>query len=204
MLLPTNQLSPRELYRFLSGAVAPRPICFASTVSAEGVVNLSPYSFFNVLSVDPPLLGFSPLLSGKDGHRKDTLNNVLAVPEVVINMVQHDVAQQMSDTSAPFPPEINEFGEVGLTEVASATVRPPRVGECAVAFECTVDRVISFGDGPLAGNLVIARVQAIHVDDDFLTTEGKLDAGLLDLIGRMGGSQYVRASGEALFVMQKP
>lgn len=204
MTFDASKLSPSEVYRFLSGAVAPRPICFASTISADGVVNLSPYSFFNVVSANPPILAFSPLLSGKDGSRKDTLNNVLEVPEVVINIVQYDVVQQMSDSSAPFPPSVNEFEQTGLTQVPSLSVRPPRVGECAIAFECAVDRVIALGEEPMAGNLILARVQQIHVKDEYLTTEHKLDAGLLDLIGRMGGNDYVRAAGEALFEMNKP
>ncbi|MEO0732252.1 MAG: flavin reductase family protein [Bacteroidota bacterium] len=204
MTFDVNDLTPRETYRFLAGAVAPRPICFASTISAAGVVNLSPYSFFNVVSADPPLLAFSPLLSGKDGSRKDTLNNVLEVPEVVINIVSYGFVEQMSQSSAPFPPEVNEFNEVALTQVPSTDVRPPRVGESPVAFECTVDRVIPLGDGPMGGNLVLARVVRIHVQEAFLTAEGKLDATNLNLVGRMGGNDYVRTVPEALFILEKP
>lgn len=204
MTFDTSKLSPREIYRFLSGAVAPRPICFASTISADGTVNLSPYSFFNVVSADPPILAFSPLLSGKDGSRKDTLNNVLEVPEVVINIVEYEHAQRMSDTSAAFPPEVNEFEQVGFTQVPGQTVRPPRVGECPVSFECTVDQVIALGDGPMAGNLILARVQCIHVKDHYLNGDDKLDATSLDLIGRMGGNDYIRAAGDALFSIKKP
>ncbi|MEM6771880.1 MAG: flavin reductase family protein [Bacteroidota bacterium] len=203
MTVDFSALSPREAYQYLSAAVAPRPICFASTVDAEGNVNLSPYSFFNVVSGDPPMMVFAPQLSGRDGSAKDTLNNVLAVPEVVINVVNHALVEQMSLTSTAYPCGVNEFVKAGLTEVASDAVRPPRVGESPVAFECVVDRVIALGDGPMAGNMVLARAVRVHVREEYLTN-GKLDPTLLDLVGRMGGSDYVRASGDALFEIPKP
>ncbi len=203
MTINATDLSPREVYSFLAGAVAPRPICFASTVDAEGNVNLSPYSFFNVVSGDPPMLAFSPLRSGRDGKTKDTLNNVLAVPEVVINIVDHAMVEQMSLTSTAYPPEVNEFEKAALTQVQSESVRPPRVGESPVSFECVVDRVIALGDGPMAGNLVLARVVRIHVRDEF-APGGAFDPTFLDLVGRMGGSDYVRALPEALFEIPKP
>ena len=204
MTINTEGASPSDIYRILSTAVAPRPICFASTISAAGVVNLSPYSFFNVMSVNPPVLGFVVTNRGSDGSTKDTLNNVREVPEVVINIVEHDYVQQMSDTSASFPPEVNEFEEVALTQVPSEGVKPPRLGEAGVSFECRVDQVISFGDGPIAGNLVLAYVQKIHIADRLLTAEGKINSELLDLVGRMGGSHYVRATDSAKFIVPKP
>lgn len=203
MTIDVSDLSPREAYAYLSNAVAPRPICFASTIDKAGNVNLSPYSFFNVVSGDPPVMVFAPQLSGRDGSSKDTLNNVLEVPEVVINVVPHALVEQMSLSSTAYPPGVNEFIKSGLTEVRSDVVAPPRVGECPVAFECKVDQVISLGDGPMAGNLVLARVVRIHVREEVLT-DGKLDPRKLDLVGRMGGNDYVRASGDALFEIPKP
>jgi len=200
---PTN-LTPRETYAYLSGAVAPRPICFASTVDAAGNVNLSPYSFFNVVSGDPPLLAFAPLLSGRNGSAKDTLNNVRAVPEVTINVVHHAIVEQMSLTSTAYPSEVNEFEKAALTQVQSEVVKPPRVAESPVSFECVVDRVVALGDGPMAGNLIIARVVRIHVADEYLDQDGALDIRSLDLVGRMGGADYIRAVPEALFEIPKP
>lgn len=204
MTIDPKKLSPREAYAYLSGAVAPRPICFASTVDAEGRVNLSPYSFFNVVSGDPPLLAFAPLLGGRDGSAKDTLNNVRAVPEVTINIVHHAIVEQMSLTSTAYPPDVNEFEKAALTQVQSEVVRPPRVGESPVSFECVVDRVIALGDGPMGGNLIIARVVRIHVRDEYLGADGKLSIRALDLVGRMGGVDYIRAVPEALFEIPKP
>lgn len=204
MTIDPKKLTPRETYAYLSGAVAPRPICFASTVDAEGNVNLSPYSFFNVISGDPPLLAFAPLLSGRDGSAKDTLNNVRAVPEVTINIVNHAIVEQMSLTSTAYPSGVNEFEKAALTQVQSEAVQPPRVGESPVSFECVVDRVIALGDGPMAGNLIIARVVRIHVRDEYLDDNGELDIRSLDLVGRMGGADYIRAVPEALFEIPKP
>ncbi len=203
MTIDFASLTPREAYQYLSASVAPRPICFASTVDKEGNVNLSPYSFFNVVSGDPPMMVFAPQLSGRDGSSKDTLDNVLEVPEVVINVVNHALVEQMSLTSTAYPSEVNEFVKAGLTQVPSDVIKPPRVGESPVAFECIVDRVIALGDGPMAGNMVLARAVRVHVRDEYLT-DGKLDPTLLDLVGRMGGSDYVRAAGNALFEIPKP
>ena len=204
MTLDPNTLTARQVYQYLAAAVAPRPICFASTVDAEGNRNLSPYSFFNVVSGDPPLLAFAPLLSGRDGSRKDTLNNVTAVPEVVINVVSHAMVQQMSLASTAYPSATDEFVKAGFTPVAGEAVRPARVAEALVAFECTVDRVIALGDGPMAGNLILARVVRIHVADEIVVGDDGIDHRALDLVGRMGGEDYIRAVPEALFTVPKP
>lgn len=204
MTIDAKSLTPREIYAFLTDAVAPRPICFASTVDAAGNVNLSPFSFFNVVSGDPPLLAFSPLLSGRDGSAKDTLNNVLAVPEVVINIVNHAMVEQMSLTSTAYPSDVNEFEKAALTQVQSEVVRPPRVGEAPVAFECLVDDVIPLGKGAMAGNLILARVVRLHIRKEYLGPNGELDPRKLDLVGRMGGSDYIRAIPDALFEIPKP
>lgn len=204
MTLDAASLSPREIYAYLTDAVAPRPICFASTVDAAGNVNLSPFSFFNVVSGDPPLLAFSPLLSGRDGSAKDTLNNVLAVPEVVINIVNHAIVEQMSLTSTAYPTEVNEFEKAALTQVQSEVVRPPRVGEAPVAFECTVEQVLPLGKEAMGGNLIIARVVRLHIREEYLDAAGGLDPRKLDLVGRMGGNDYIRAIPESLFEIPKP
>ncbi|TXF90310.1 flavin reductase family protein [Neolewinella aurantiaca] len=204
MIIDPNNLSPRETYAYLSGAVAPRPICFASTVDAEGNVNLSPFSFFNVVSGDPPLLAFSPLLSGRDGSPKDTLNNVRAVPEVTINIVNHAIVEQMSLTSTAYPSGVNEFEKAALTQVQGEVVKPPLVAESPVSFECKVDQILTLGDGPMGGSLIIARVVRIHVHKDLFDEQGVMDIRALDLVGRMGGADYIRAIPEALFEIPKP
>jgi flavin reductase (DIM6/NTAB) family NADH-FMN oxidoreductase RutF len=204
MTIDTATLTPRETYAYLSGAVAPRPICFASTIDANGKVNLSPFSFFNVVSGAPPLLAFSPLLSGRDGSAKDTLNNVRAVPEVTINIVNHAIVEQMSLTSTAYPTDVNEFEKAALTQVQSDVVTPPRVGESPVSFECVVDQVLPLGKGPMGGNLIIARVVRIHVRDEYLAADSTLDIRTLDLVGRMGGADYIRAVPESLFEIPKP
>lgn len=199
-----STISQPSLHAYLLAAVAPRPIAFASTVDEAGRVNLSPFSFFNVFSSNPPIMIFSPARSGRNGSTKDTLDNVRAVPEVVINIVNHPIVEQMSLSSTAYAKGVNEFVKAGLSQVASEQVRPPRVGEAPVAFECVVEQVIALGDGGGAGNLVIAKVVMIHVQEKYLNEQGFLDTKKLDLVGRMGESWYCRASGEALFEIPKP
>ena len=200
---PADQSNSR-FYRLMTAAVAPRPICFAATVDAEGRPNLSPFSYFNAFSTTPPILVFSPARRGRDGTTKDTLDNVLAVPECTINMVRYDMVEQMSLSSADYPKGVNEFAKAGFTEVPSERVKPPRVGEAPVSFECVVDQVIPLGEQGGAGNLVIARVVLMHIDEAYLDENGHLDTRKLDLVGRMGGADYVRANGDALFEIPKP
>ena len=204
MIIDPADNSNSRFYRYMTAAVAPRPICFAATVDAEGRPNLSPFSYFNAFSTTPPILIFSPALRGRDGTTKDTLDNVLAVPECTISMVRHSMVEQMSLSSAEYPTGVNEFEKAGFTAVPSERVKPPRVGEAPVSFECVVDRVIPLGDRGGAGNLVIARVVLMHIDDAYLDKNGHLDNQKMDLVGRMGGSDYVRASGAALFTIPKP
>ncbi|RIV35389.1 flavin reductase family protein [Flagellimonas lutimaris] len=199
---PTTIPQP-ELYSILSTAVAPRPICFASTVDAEGKVNLSPYSFFNVFSSNPPVMVFSPTRSGRDNSLKHTHQNVVEVPEVVINVVNHAMAEQMSLSSTAYDKYVNEFVKAGFTEVPSVKVKPPRVGEAPVSFECRVLEVVELGQIPGAGNLIIAQVDMIHINDEYLT-DNVLDTEKLDLVGRMGGNWYIRAIKESLFEIPKP
>ena len=199
-----QSISQGALHGYLLTAVAPRPIAFASTIDKAGNVNLSPFSFFNVFSSNPPMMIFSPARRGRDNTTKHTYENVLEVPEVVINIVNYPIVEQMSLSSTEYDREVNEFVKAGFTQVPSDKVGPPRVGESPVAFECVVDRVIALGDGPGAGNLVLAKVVMIHVDEHYLNEEGRLDTQKLDLVGRMGGIWYTRSSGESLFEIPKP
>ncbi|MFD2588621.1 flavin reductase family protein [Croceitalea marina] len=192
-----------ELHAYLLSAVAPRPICFASTIDKEGNVNLSPFSFFNVFSSNPPIMIFSPARSGRDNSLKHTHINVKEVPEVVINIVNYPIVEQMSLSSTAYDKGVNEFVKAGLTQVASEKVKPPRVGEAPVAFECSVTEVIELADTPGSGNLILAKVELIHINEKYLTDD-KLDTTKLDLVGRMGGSWYTRSSGDSLFEIPKP
>lgn len=199
-----DKLSLRNLHHQFLAAVAPRPIAFASTIDADGKVNLSPFSYFNVFSTKPPVMIFSPARSGRDLSHKHTYENVLEVPEVCINMVNYDMVQQMSLSSTAYPKGVNEFDKAGFTALPSQQIRPPRVGESPVSFECRVDKVIELGQEGGSGNLVISRVLLIHVNEKYLDPEGQIDTCKLDLVGRMGGPWYTRASGSALFKVPKP
>jgi flavin reductase (DIM6/NTAB) family NADH-FMN oxidoreductase RutF len=202
-ILP-SELSIPDLQRTLQFAVGPRPIALVSSVNREGLVNLSPFSFFNIFSTNPPILVFSPARRVRDNSTKDTLNNVLEVPEIVIHSVSHSMVEQTSLSSTEYARGINEFTKAGFTQVASTHVAPPRVAEAPVALECRVNEVVALGDGPGAGNLVICEVIAIHINDQVLDDEGRLDQDRLDLVGRLGGDWYVRAHGDALFEVEKP
>lgn len=198
-----NSISQPELHSYLLSAVAPRPICFASTIDAAGNVNLSPFSFFNVFSSNPPIMIFSPARSGRDNSLKHTHENVKEVAEVVINIVNYPIVEQMSLSSTAYDKGVNEFTKAGLTQVPSEKVKPPRVGEAPVAFECSVTEVIELAETPGAGNLILAKVELIHINESYLT-DGQLDTEKLDLVGRMGGSWYTRSSGDSLFEIPKP
>lgn len=197
-------ISQPELHAYLLSAVAPRPICFASTIDTEGNVNLSPFSFFNVFSSNPPTLIFSPSRSGRDNSLKHTHQNIKEIPEVVINIVDFGMVEQMSLSSTAYDRGVNEFIKSGLTEVPSEKIRPPRVLEAPISMECSVEQIIELADTPGAGNLILAKVERIHIQEQYLNEEGKLDPLQLDLVGRMGGSWYTRASGNALFEIPKP
>ena len=199
-----SEMSIPEVHGFLLTAVSPRPIAFASTVDKEGNPNLAPFSFFNVFSSRPPVMIFSPARSGRTGKTKDTLNNVLEVSEVVINIVNYPMVRQMSLASSPYASDVNEFEKAGFTPVASETIKPFRVKESPAQFECTVREVISLGDHGGAGQLVIAEVQRFHIHDDLLTPEGKLDPVKLDAVARNGANWYTRANAETMFEVTKP
>lgn len=200
---------PKELpiprvHQLLLGAVGPRPIAFASTVDEHGNNNLSPFSFFNVFSAAPPIMIFSPARNGRTNTTKDTYNNVKKVPEVVINIVNYDILHQMSLSSSPYAPGVDEFVKAGLTPVDSETVRPMRVLEAPVQFECKVNQVIELGDQGGAGNLVICEVTRIHVQDHLLDENGQIDQKKIGLVARMGGNWYCHANEASMFEVTKP
>ena len=192
-----------KLHGYLLGAVGPRPIAFASTIDNEGNPNLSPFSFFNVFSANPPIAIFSPARRVRDNTTKHTLENILITKEVVINIVNYDMVQQMSLSSTEYPAGVNEFLKSGLTEVASDIVKPPRVQEAPVQFECKVNDVIALGNQGGAGNLIIAEVVKLHIKETILDADGKIDANKIDAVARMGGNWYNR-SREGMFEVIKP
>lgn len=204
MQINPNEIPVPRLHSYLLGAVAPRPIAFASTVDKEGNVNLSPFSFFNVFSANPPVLIFSPARRGGDNTVKNTYENVLEVPEVVINVVSYDMVQQASLASTEYPKGVNEFVKAGLTQVPSVMVKPPRVGESRISMECKVNQVLPLGNGGAAGNLVICELLLMHIEDSVLDADGKIDPFKLDAVARMGGDWYCRANGESLFRLPQP
>tara|TARA_Y100000385_G_scaffold269843_1_gene308300 strand:- start:1196 stop:1828 length:633 start_codon:yes stop_codon:yes gene_type:complete len=199
-----NNLLIKDLHKLLLTAVAPRPIAFASTIDSRGNVNLSPFSYFNVFSSNPPILIFSPSRRVRDNSTKHTLQNSDETREVVINMVDYSIVEQMSDSSKDYPKGVNEFNETGLTEVKSLKVKPPRVLESPVSFECVVDNIISLGENGGAGQLVIAKVVHIHVNSDLLDRNGEVDPTKLDLVARLGGDWYSRVTKESMFTISKP
>jgi flavin reductase (DIM6/NTAB) family NADH-FMN oxidoreductase RutF len=203
-VIDPNTIPSHQLHRILLTAVAPRPIAFASTIDSLGNANLSPFSCFNAFGVNPSTLIFSPSRSGRTNELKDTYLNVKEVPEVVINIVTYSMVEQMNLASTEFPRGVNEFFKSGFTPVASENVRPFRVKESPVQIECKVRQVIETGDGPGAANLIICEVVLIHINDDVLDASGAIDTLKLDLVGRLGGDYYVRASGQALFTLEKP
>lgn len=199
-----SSLTTTEMQGYLHYAIAPRPICFASTIDKNGEVNLSPFSFFNVFSVNPPICVFSPTSRARDNTSKHTLENVLEIPECVINIVNYNMVQQTYLTSIDYPRGVNEFSKAGFTESASETVKPPRVAESTVQLECVVNDVISLGKNGGAGNLVIAEVKRIHINEDILDANGKIDPCKIDLVARLGGDWYCRITSDNLFKIAKP
>ncbi|GGD22320.1 flavin reductase family protein [Hyunsoonleella pacifica] len=198
-----SALTTSKLHSLLLSAVAPRPIAFASTIDERGNPNLSPFSFFNVFSANPPILIFSPARKVKDNTTKHTLQNVEAVKEVVINVVNYDLVHQMSLASTEYAELVNEFEKAGLTMLKSDVVQPFRVAESPIQFECKVNEVVKLGTEGGAGNLVICEVLKFHVDDEFLNEDETINQKKLDLVARAGGSFYTRAS-KGFFEIPKP
>jgi flavin reductase (DIM6/NTAB) family NADH-FMN oxidoreductase RutF len=197
-------LETKELHKILLSSIAPRPIAFASTVDSIGNVNLSPFSYFNVFSSNPPILIFSPSRRVRDNTTKHTLENAMETKEVVINVVNFPIVEQMSKSSIEYEKGVNEFIETGLTQVKSLLVKPPRVLESPISFECRVQEIISLGESGGAGQLIIAKVVQIHIDKKFLDKNGDIDSEKLDLVARMGGDWYTRSTKESMFKIPKP
>ncbi len=204
MKLDPNEIENSEIFKIFLGGIAPRPIAFASTVDKDGNVNLSPFSFYNAFGVNPTTLIFSPSRRGRDNTTKHTLDNVKEVPEVVLNAVNYSMVQQMSLSSTEYPKGVNEFEKSGLTPVKSVKVKPPRVKESPLQFECKVREVIEISGKPGSGNLVVCELLYIHADDNIFDKNGNIHPDKIDLVGRLGGDYYTRTSGNANFIVPKP
>jgi flavin reductase (DIM6/NTAB) family NADH-FMN oxidoreductase RutF len=204
LTITPSEISVPKLHHYLLGAVGPRPIAFASTIDKDGNKNLAPFSFFNVFSANPPIMVFSPARSGRTNTTKNTFDNVKEVAEVVINIVNYSIVEQMSLASSPFDSDVDEFVKSGLTPIASETIRPFRVKESPVQFECKVNEVVELGTEGGAGNLVICEVTKIHIDESILDENGTIDQHKIDLVSRMGGDWYCRANAESMFEIKKP
>ncbi|MDQ3682422.1 MAG: flavin reductase family protein [Bacteroidota bacterium] len=204
MILNLSNLKPAEKQYYLLHIIAPRPICFASTIDAAGNVNLSPFSFFNLFSSNPPIAIFSPARRVRDNTTKHTLQNVLEVPEVVINIVTYDMVQQTSLASCEFPKGVNEFEKAGFNMEKALHVRPPMIKESNAKLECKVLEIKSLGENGGAGQLVICEVICIHINDEILTEDKKMDQTKIEHVARLGGDWYCKVSAENLFKVTKP
>ena len=204
MIIDFQKISTMEKQQWLNHAIAPRPICFASTIDKEGNVNLSPFSFFNLFSSQPPIVIFSPARRVRDNTTKHTLQNVLEVPECVINIVDYEMVQQTSLSSCEFPKGVDEFSKTGFTKEAASMVKPPMVNEAKIKLECKVLEVKSLGEEGGAGQLVIAEVLCMHVAESILGNDGKIDQRKLHLVARLGGDWYCRVDETNLFTVNKP
>jgi flavin reductase (DIM6/NTAB) family NADH-FMN oxidoreductase RutF len=205
MKIILSDLPVMQKQAWLQHAIAPRPICFASTIDATGQVNLSPFSFFNLFSSNPPIVIFSPARRGRDNTTKHTLDNVLAVPECVINIVDYAMVQQMSLSSCEFPKGVDEFIKAGFTKEPASMVQPPMVKEAKIKLECRINEVKSLGEQGGAGQLVIAEVLCMHIDDAILNAEGTMiDQTKLALVARLGGDWYCKVDAHNLFKVAKP
>ncbi|MEY3367349.1 MAG: hypothetical protein RI973_504 [Bacteroidota bacterium] len=193
-----------DFHQFIVGSIAPRPIAFVSTVDKDGNRNLAPYSFFNAFSSNPPIFVFSSNRRATDNTTKDTLENVRETMEVVINVVTHDIVRQMAVASSQFPRGVDEFVKSGLTPIPSDLVKPFRVKESPINFECRVTEILSLGQGGGAGNLVICEMLRMHIAEEVLDDRGRIVPDKLDLMGRLGRSYYVRASGSAIQTIVQP
>lgn len=203
LTIDPKSLSSAKVQGYLQGAIAPRPIAFASTIDTNGKPNLSPFSFFNVFSSNPPILVFSPARRGRDNTVKHTLINCEATKEVVINVVSYDMVQQMSLSSTEYPEGVNEFEKAGFEMLESDEIKPFRVKESPVQLECKVKEIIALGNEGGAGNLIICEVVKIHIDESILDENGAIDPVKIDLVSRLGGNWYSRANA-GLFEVEKP
>lgn len=204
MIFDLKDLKPTEKQYYLQHVIAPRPICFASTIDKAGNVNLSPFSFFNLFSSNPPVIIFSPARRVRDNTTKHTLQNVMEVPEVVVNIVTYDMVQQTSLASCEYPKEVNEFIKAGFTPEPATLVRPPMVKESKVKMECKVLEVRPLGTEGGAGNLVICEILKLHIDDSLLDAEKKIDQRKIHHVARLGGDWYCKVDESNLFQLPKP
>lgn len=202
-IIPAEQ-SLSKLQQYLQSSVAPRPIALASTVDKNGVRNLAPFSFYNIFSSNPPILVFSPARSGRTAEQKHTFNNIKETSEVVINAVNYDMLHQMNLASSEFASDIDEFEKSGFTPLKSDLVKPWRVKESPVHFECEVKQIIELGDKGGAGNLIVCEIKLIHISDDVLNSNDEIDQNKVDFIARMGGNWYCRTNSESMFEVKKP
>ena len=192
------------LYKYLSSAITPRPIALVSTIDKDGNKNLAPFSFFNIFSVNPPVMIFSPVKSSRFGNNKDTLENVKQIKECVVGLVNEDIAQQVSLASCSFDKDINEFEKAGLIEVKSDLVKPSRISESPINFECKVNDIITLGDEGGAGNLVLAQILKIHIDKSILDLNEDIDPFKLNIVSRYGGDWYGKTTKDSLYKIAKP
>ena len=204
LTIDLKDISTLDVQHYLQSAIAPRPICFASTIDLAGNINLSPFSFFNLFSTNPPVVIFSPSRRVRDNTTKHSLENVREVPEVVINIVDYDMVQQTSLASCEFPKDVNEFIKAGFTQEPATIIRPPMVKESKVKMECIVKEIKSLGDKGGAGNLVICEVLRIHINEIILNEENKIDQRKLQQVARLGGDWYCRVNETNLFIVEKP
>ncbi|MCX8021081.1 MAG: flavin reductase family protein [Chitinophagaceae bacterium] len=204
MILELDQLKPADKQYYLQHCIAPRPIAFVSTTDAQGNVNLSPFSFFNLFSINPPVAVFSPSRRVRDNTTKHTLENILQVPEAVINIVTYDMVQQTSLASCEYPKGVNEFVKAGFTPEPALRVKPPMVKESKIKMECRVPEVKSLGQLPGSGNLVICEILLLHLHDELLDEHQKIDQRKIHHVARLGGDWYCRVSEENLFLVEKP
>ena len=204
MKIVPGEIKTAQLHAYLLGSIAPRPICFASTLDKDGNANLAPFSFFNVFGSKPPICIFSPARRVRDNTIKHTLENVYETKEVVINVVNYNIVQQTNLASCEYPKGVDEFVKAGFTPVKSDLVRPFRVKESPVQLECKLLQVIETGKEGGAANLIICEVVCMHIDDNVLDEHGKIDPNKIDLVARMGADYYCRASGSAIFEVHKP
>jgi flavin reductase (DIM6/NTAB) family NADH-FMN oxidoreductase RutF len=204
LTIKLSDLSPAEMQNYLQYAIAPRPICLASTVDKEGNINLSPFSFFNMFSTNPPICVFSPARRVRDNTTKHSLENLKEVPECVINIVNYSMVQQVSLSSVEYTKGVNEFIKSGLTMLVSEVVKPPRVAESPVQFECVVRDIVSLGQTAGAGNLIIAEIKLMHINESVLDENNKIDQLKMDHVARLGGDWYCRVTPDNLFKVAKP
>lgn len=204
MTFNVSELATGDIQYFLQHIIAPRPIALASTIDAEGNVNLSPFSFFNFFSSDPPIVIFSPARRLRNNTMKHTLENIRQIPEVAINIVTYDIVHQTSLASCEYPKGTDEFIKAGFTKLSSAFIAPPRVAEAMASLECRVNEIKSLGENGGAGQLVIAEVVCFHIDDTLISKDKKIDQQKIDHVARLGGDWYARISSTNLFKVPKP